>query len=600
MLWIYFKSPGRHIFHMKSRPFFASLLFLVLSTGLLHAQVNIQALRDELKAAPDDFKKIRLYMDASKKSASSDPAASLEFAEGALSLSNKRKSKDGLAQSLSYIGLLYINKNDCVKAKENLGKSVTLKKQLIAKKPAYKSSIAKDYRMIGHCEEQEGEDRSALKSYQNGVRYAIESKNRHEYAWGMFQVGQLQNKLGDHATAVGALDKSIEQANKLGMSNLSRSADRIRNASMAVLETRLEKEQIENQIAAVEEDFEAAKEKIEEQQEFAEVLVTEKELLEIERDAKEADLKLKAKELDRLELEKAMIEAEKAAAEAETEAQAEKQKREEERYLLMAIAGGVVSLMIIFAVVSRSRSRKKHNLALEAEKQKSEGLLYDVLPERIAKELITKNKVKPQQYKEVSILFTDFKGFTRIAANMNPDKLINDLNYAFQAFDFIVDRYGLEKIKTIGDAYMAAAGVPDPSKEHALDAVGAAMEMQAFMKDWKEDKIRKGETPWELRVGINSGPVIAGVIGKNKFAYDIWGDAVNMASRMESSGEPGKVNISARTHDLVKKVCSSTYRGKIEVKNAGAVDMYFVNDLFVKKNFNEPAPKPQKKSWWRR
>lgn len=585
---------------MKSRPLLVSLLFLVLSIGFLNAQVDIQALRDKLDAAPEDFKKIKMLMDASKKVASANPAVSLEFAQAAFSLSNKRKSKDGLAQSLSHIGLLYINKNDCKKATENIEKAITLKKQLIPKTASYKRSIAKDYRLIGHCEEQSGKDKDALKSYQNGVRFAIEGKNRHEYAWGMFQVGQLQNKLGDHATAVGALDKSIEQANKLGMSNLSRNADRIRNASMAVLETRLEKEQIENEVAAVQEEFEAAKEKIEEQQEFAEVLVTEKELLEIERDAKEADLKLKAKELDRLGLEKAMIEAEKAAVEAEQEAQLEKQKREEERYLLMAIAGGVFFSLIIFVLIGRSLSRKKHAKAIEAEKLKSEELLYDVLPERIAKELITKQKVAPQTYKEASILFTDFKGFTGIAANMKPDKLINDLNYAFQAFDFIVERYGLEKIKTIGDAYMAAAGVPDPSKDHALDAVGVAMEMQAFMKDWKADKIKKGETPWELRIGINSGPVIAGVIGKNKFAYDIWGDAVNMASRMESSGEPGKINISARTHELVQKVCSSTYRGKIEVKNAGAVDMYFVNDLFVKKNFNQPVPKPKKKSWWRR
>ena len=584
---------------MNFRSLFASFFFLAISSISLQAQ-SVEELRNELAAAPDDFKKVKMYLDAAKKVSSKDPDASLEFAQGALDLSQKRRSRDGVVQSHSFMGLLYINKKDCAKALDNLNKAVTLKKQLIPKKASYKSSIAKDYRLIGHCEEQSGKDQDALKSYQTGVRYSIESKNRHEYAWGMFQVGQLQNKMGDHATAVGALDKSIEQANKLGMSTLARNADRIKNASMAVLETRLEKEEAENEVKAAQQEIENAQQKIEEQEVFAEALVTEKELAEMERDAKIAEIELKAQELDKLELKNAMIEAEKNKIEAEQEAQLERQKREEERYQLLGIGGGVVFLLTVLFMFGRIRSRRKHAKAIEKEKLKSERLLYDVLPETIAKEIMVKGKAKPQKYEEVSILFTDFKGFTKIAASLSPDKLVADLDYAFETFDQITQKYGLEKIKTIGDAYMAAAGIPKPSKDHALDAVGVALEMQAFMKRWRAEKLRKGETPWELRIGINSGPVVAGVIGQHKFAYDIWGDAVNMASRMESSGEPGKINISARTKQLIEKVASTTPRGKIEVKNAGAVDMYFVNDLFVKKNFQATTPKPQKKPWWRK
>ncbi|MEM6804760.1 MAG: adenylate/guanylate cyclase domain-containing protein, partial [Bacteroidota bacterium] len=471
---------------------------------------------------------------------------------------------------------------------------------LIPKTPKYKKTISKDYRLMGFCEEKNGQDQSAVKSYQAGVRYAIESKNRFEYAWGMYQVGQLQNKLGDHATAVGALDKAIEQAQKLDLNNLVRNADRIRNASMAVLETKLEKEEIENEVKVAQQEIENAQQKIEEQQEFAEALVTEKELAEMERDAKIAEIELKAKELDKLELQNALIEAEKTKIEAEQQAQLERQEKEEERYILIGIAGGVVFLLTVLFMFGRIRSRRKHAKAIEEEKQKSEKLLYDVLPESIAKEILMSGKVRAKGYDEVSILFTDFKGFTKIAASLSPEKLVKDLDYAFEHFDQIVRKYGLEKIKTIGDAYMAAAGIPDKSKDHALDAVGVALEMQAFMQRWRTEKLRKAETPWELRIGINSGPVVAGVIGQHKFAYDIWGDAVNMASRMESSGEPGKINISARTQELIGKVANTSYRGKIEVKNAGAVDMYFVNDLLVKKNFQATTPKPQKKPWWRR
>jgi class 3 adenylate cyclase len=213
---------------------------------------------------------------------------------------------------------------------------------------------------------------------------------------------------------------------------------------------------------------------------------------------------------------------------------------------------------------------------VEKEKDRSEGLLRNILPATIAEELKTSGTASPRFFDHVTVLFTDFKGFTQIAEKTTPEALIETLNECFLAFDEICDRHNLEKIKTIGDAYMAAGGIPEPNGTHALDAVRVALEMQAFMAQWKEERLSKGLLAWDCRIGINTGPVVAGVIGKRKFAYDIWGDAVNIAARMESSGEIGKVNISGATYEQVADYFRCTHRGKIEAKNKGEVDMYFV------------------------
>jgi class 3 adenylate cyclase len=213
---------------------------------------------------------------------------------------------------------------------------------------------------------------------------------------------------------------------------------------------------------------------------------------------------------------------------------------------------------------------------VEQERQKSDKLLLNILPEETAQELKATGVATPKHYDLVSVLFTDFKGFSQIAEKLSPQEVIENLNTCFLALDEICERHNLEKIKTIGDSYMCAGGIPVANTSNPMDCVQAGLEMQAWMAHWKKEKEQKGELAWELRLGIHSGPVVAGVIGKNKFAYDIWGDAVNLASRMESSGEAGKVNISGATYELIKDKFQCTYRGKIEAKNKGEVEMYFV------------------------
>jgi class 3 adenylate cyclase len=214
---------------------------------------------------------------------------------------------------------------------------------------------------------------------------------------------------------------------------------------------------------------------------------------------------------------------------------------------------------------------------LESEKARSDALLLNILPVKIADELKRHNEVEPRYYDSVTIMFTDFKGFTRLAEASEPRTLVNDLSQYFSAFDEISEKNNLEKLKTIGDAYMCAGGLPDQNRSHPIDACRAALEMQEFMARANRQRGNMRLQPWELRIGLHTGPVMAGVVGKKKFTYDIWGDAVNVAARMESHGEPNRIALSDSTYHHVKDQFKCDYRGAIEVKNKGPMGMYFLN-----------------------
>jgi class 3 adenylate cyclase len=227
----------------------------------------------------------------------------------------------------------------------------------------------------------------------------------------------------------------------------------------------------------------------------------------------------------------------------------------------------------------QSYELEQKNQVLKAEQEKSDALLQNILPAEIADQLKNKGVVEPKPYKTVSVLFTDFKGFTQISEKLSPQKIIIELGIFFAKFDEIIGGHFIEKIKTIGDSYMCVGGLPLRNKSNPIDTVLAALEMQDFTTKFNQEKIAKGEEPWNLRLGIHTGKVIAGVIGKKKFAYDIWGDTVNTASRMESAGEIGKVNISGETYKYIEPYFDCEYRGKIVAKHKGEIDMYFVHGL---------------------
>ena len=261
--------------------------------------------------------------------------------------------------------------------------------------------------------------------------------------------------------------------------------------------------------------------------------------------------------------------------------QAEAARQKTQQSLMMVGSGGSVILaaLFLFGFMQQRKNNRlltQKNGEIKHEQERSQELLLNILPAKVADELKEYGTAKAHKYDEVTVLFSDFQNFSKIAEKLSPEKLIEDLDYCFKAFDRIMEKYQLEKIKTIGDAYLCAGGIPSPHPDHAMRSIKAGMEMQEFLNNWKKEKMAKGEEFFEARIGVHTGPIIAGVVGVKKFAYDIWGDTVNIASRMESSGQVGRVNISEKTHDLVKNEFNFEDRGKIAIKNKGEIKMYFV------------------------
>jgi class 3 adenylate cyclase len=232
--------------------------------------------------------------------------------------------------------------------------------------------------------------------------------------------------------------------------------------------------------------------------------------------------------------------------------------------------------MVAAIIFNRFRVTQKQKLIIEKEQQRSEELLLNILPFEIAEELKSKGSADAKQFDQVTIMFTDFIGFTQISEKLSPTELVNEIHTCFKAFDEIIGKYNIEKIKTIGDAYMCSGGLPVANQSHAVDVVSAALEIQQFMQDHLLQRQNESKDVFEIRIGVHTGPVVAGIVGVKKFAYDIWGDTVNIASRMESSGEVGKINISGSTYEMVKDKFKCEHRGKIQAKNKGEIDMYFV------------------------
>lgn len=264
---------------------------------------------------------------------------------------------------------------------------------------------------------------------------------------------------------------------------------------------------------------------------------------------------------------------------------AEEEQKERSRtqvHITMAIL--VLILLGLGLVIWRNRMQRKQaqelaykNRQIHREKIKSEELLLNILPKEVASDIMTKGKYQPVELAHVTVMFVDFVGFSSYSKGRKPKEIVHDLSVCFEAFDKIIDKYGLEKIKTIGDAYMCAGGVPKQEEGHELRVVRAALDIQNFMEGWVRKHRLREEPCFEARIGIHSGPVVAGVVGLKKFTYDIWGDTVNVASRMESSGKPGRVNISDATYQLVRPYFICRPRGKVKAKNIGEVQMYFVD-----------------------
>jgi class 3 adenylate cyclase/ligand-binding sensor domain-containing protein len=248
-------------------------------------------------------------------------------------------------------------------------------------------------------------------------------------------------------------------------------------------------------------------------------------------------------------------------------------------------------------VKERTNEINSQKRELEIEKEKSDKLLLNILPFKIAEELKVHGNAKTKFFDSVTVMFSDFKDFTVIAQQLEPQDLIAELNRCFVFFDDVCVRHNIEKIKTVGDSFMCAGGVPIRNKSNPVDIVLAAFEMRDFISRLKKEQSEKGRTLWKIRIGVHTGEIISGVVGKKKFAYDIWGDTVNTASRMEQTSTPNKINISGVTYELVKEFFDCTYRGKIPVKNKGDIDMYFADRIKKELSVDDDGRIPNQKFW---
>lgn len=276
-----------------------------------------------------------------------------------------------------------------------------------------------------------------------------------------------------------------------------------------------------------------------------------------------------------LKKEQELQEVQKAAIQKDLNAQRARNN------LYIIIAAISLTLLSIIVVLFASRQKTLRDLAeknriIEEEKRKSDELLLNILPEEVMHELKAHGKTQARNYSKASVLFADIKNFTQISEKLTPDELIEGLDSYFERFDQVIEKYNIEKIKTIGDAYVCAGGVPTKSEDNAFAVVQAALDFRREIDKLREIRTAEGKIPFEFRIGIHTGQLVAGVIGLKKFAYDIWGDTVNMAARMQEAGEPGKINISGDTYEIVKKKFACVHRGKHPAKNKGEVDMYFV------------------------
>jgi class 3 adenylate cyclase len=283
----------------------------------------------------------------------------------------------------------------------------------------------------------------------------------------------------------------------------------------------------------------------------------------------------KKEQLFRTQIEHDDQQREMATAIAKEKTDKEIRQKKAQRNMMAAGLGFLVILS--FTIYRNYRNQKRSNRLLDAAKKQSDNLLLNILPFETAEELKLTGTAKAKRFDEVTVMFTDFKGFTMLSERMGAEDLVKLVDFYFSEFDKIIARHNIEKIKIIGDSYMCAGGLPIVNTTNAFDVVSAALEIQEFISVQKDERNARGDIFFEVRIGINSGPVVAGIVGLNKFAYDIWGDTVNIASRMESSGEIGKVNVSGFTYGLIKDHFTCIHRGKVEAKNKGMVDMYFVN-----------------------
>ncbi|MBL7872581.1 MAG: tetratricopeptide repeat protein [Cyclobacteriaceae bacterium] len=451
----------------------------------------------------------------------------------ALKIDEELGDEAGMSRLYNNIGLVYYNQRKYSEALENLFASLKLKEKL-----GNKAALVSTYNNIGNVYGRQGNYPDALKNYRAALTINEEIGNKDGIATSYGNIGIVNYQLKKYGDAYAYLRNALQLSVEIGAKHHIR--DSYKGLSELDSATNNWRSAYHNHKMFIQ---------------YRDSLINEENTrktvqtaMNYEFDKKEQATRFQQEKKDALA----------------------KQEMQKQKIVRNSLMGGFATVFLFLVVVYRQRNKVKK------EKKRSDELLLNILPAEVAEELKETGAAMAKSFDRVTVLFTDFKGFTNISEQLSPQDLVKEIDYCFRAFDTIINKYGIEKIKTIGDSYMCAGGLPATNLTHPEDVVNAGIEIRDFMLTYKKERESKEAIAFEIRIGIHTGPVVAGIVGIKKFAYDIWGNTVNLASRMESSGEAGKINISQSTYELIKTKFRCEQRGKIIAKNLGEIDMYFV------------------------
>jgi len=459
-----------------------------------------------------------------------DPEALKNYL-AALHINEDIDNKSGIATNYSNIGAVYTKQGNYAQGLENCLAALKINKEI-----GYKEGIALNYDNIGDVYAFQDNFPEALKNYLAALAIFEETGNKRGVAYNYNSIGEVYLKLHHAEKGKEWLQKGLVLSREIG-----------------------EKEEIKksyNGLTAADSalgNFKAAYENYKMYTLYRDSLYNEE----------------NTKKLTQTEMQYAFDKKQLADSLHNAELRTLAAEKLSKQKTYTAMGAGLAALLLGFSGLVFRNNKK-----LAAEKQKSEDLLHNILPEEVSAELKQRGATTAKEFDAVTVLFTDFVNFTTAGERMNPKELVEELHFCFKTFDQIIDQYAIEKIKTVGDAYLAVSGLPNAHPQHAQNIVKAAKEIRDFMLT---RRAALGDKTFEVRIGIHSGSVVAGIVGVKKFAYDIWGDTVNTAARMEQSGEAGKINISETTHQLIKDDFECTHRGEIDAKGKGKMKMYFVS-----------------------
>ena len=499
-----------------------------------------------------------------------------------LKINEQLGNLQGIAQDLLQIGLTYQKQNDYPEALEYYTRCLKIFQDL-----GSQNDIAGTLKNIGFVYAEQGDFFKALDYYDQSLNIHEKTGDQKGISALLNNIGMICNEQGDRTKALDYFKQSLDIQEQLGnqagiaasqinigkvyrnMNNHPKSVDYCKRGYVSAVNLGI----LESQKNACECLYGTYK-----AMGVGNKALEYMELFNLLKDSLQVEATTKA--LQHMEFQKVILQDSIAKAEEARMAQValndEVRKQKHTRNIGLGMGG--LFVLLTGGLFGRIRYARKSRAILQVEKDRSEHLLLNILPAEIAAELKQKGRADARDFETVSILFTDFIGFTEQSSKLSASDLVRELNHCFEGFDNIAEKYGIEKIKTIGDSYMAAGGLPIPTEGSLKNTVLAALEMQALISNRKSKNHADGKIFFEMRVGIHTGPVVAGIVGVKKFQYDIWGDTVNTASRMESNGEVGMVNISEATYELLKNDPDFSFksRGKITVKGKGEMEMYFV------------------------